>query len=133
MSDTNLHRDEILSLLRQADCHYGDALRDEEAALTVAEAARKRDDVEHDRIIALREAVSMVARGERSLNKTQAGHEDGVLRALMHFDGDMSVDLRRDIHARLAQLQPEFGLRETTAHLRCVTRGTNARRTARNG
>ena len=30
MPDTNPHRGEILSLLRRADCHYGNTLRDEE-------------------------------------------------------------------------------------------------------
>jgi hypothetical protein len=71
----------------------------------------------------------MVADGEHSLNKKQAGHEDGVLRALLHFEGDMSGDLRRQIRTRLAQLQLEFGLTETVAPLRCVTWGANARRT----
>jgi len=42
LEDTALHRDEILTFLRGANCHYGNALRDEEAGLTIAEAAAKR-------------------------------------------------------------------------------------------
>jgi hypothetical protein len=73
----------------------------------------------------------MVAVRGHSINKKQAGHEDGVLRALLHFSGEMSGDLRLHIRTRLAQLQPEFGLKETVAPLRCVTRGANARRKPR--
>jgi hypothetical protein len=61
MADTNPYRDEVLSLLRRAVCHYGDALRDEDAGWTVEQAARERDDVRLDRIIDLRRAVRMVA------------------------------------------------------------------------
>ena len=129
MTEDNPFRNEILSLMRHADCHYGDALRDEDAGLSVEQAARKRDEVRQDRIADLRRAVRMVARGEHVLNKRQAGHEDGVLRALLHFEVDMSDELRRYIRIRLARLQPEFGLKKTVAPLRCVTRGANARRT----
>lgn len=127
----NPYRNEILELLRRADCHYGDALRDQDAGLDVPQAARKRDDVQLDRIVDLRRAVGMVADGEHSLNKKQAGHEDGVLRALLHFEGDMSSELRRYILSRLAQLQPQFGLTQSVAPLRCVTRGAKARRRQR--
>jgi hypothetical protein len=58
----------------------------EEAGLDVEEAARTRDEVRPDRIVDLRLAIRMVANAERSLNKRQAGHEDGVLRALLHFE-----------------------------------------------
>ncbi len=128
MPDTNPYRDEVLALLRRADCHYGNALRDEEAGWTAERAARERDEVRLDRIIDLRHAVRMVADGELSRTKAQAGHEDGVLRALLHFETEMSDGLRGRIHARLAQLQPEFGLWETVQPLRCVTRGAQARR-----
>ncbi len=124
----NPYREEILSLLRDADCHYGGTVRDEAEGLTVEDAAQKRDGVRLDRIMKLRQAVHMVADGEHSLNKTQAGHEDGVLRALLHFRGQMSGELHRHILTRLAELQTEFGLTETLAPLRCVTRGANARR-----
>ena len=124
----NPHHDEVLALLRRADCHYGWALRDEEEGLTVEEAANKRDQVRTDRIVELRKAVHMVADGEHSINKKQAVHEDGVLRALMHFRGVMSDGLRQYISARLAQLQPQFGLTKTQAPLLCRTRGANARR-----
>lgn len=60
------YRDELLSLLRLADCHYGAALRDEEAGLSVEEAASKREEVKLDRIVKLRKAVHMVATGEHS-------------------------------------------------------------------
>jgi hypothetical protein len=131
MSQGNPHRDEIRDLLLRADCHYGDALCDEEDGLSVEEAARKRDEVRRDRIVDLRRAVRMVAAGERSINKKQAGHEDGVLRALLHFSGEMSGDLDQYIRTRLGELQSEFGLTKTVAPLRCVTRGANARRTGR--
>lgn len=124
----NPHHDEILSLLRRADCHYGYAIRDEEEGLSVAEAATKRDQVRTDRIVDLRRAVHMVADGEHSVSKKQASHEDGVLRALLHFQGGMSSGLRQHILARLALLQPQFGLTKTQAPLRCITRGANARR-----
>lgn len=42
MSDSSTHRDEILSLLRTANCHYGAALRDAEDGLSVDAAAKKR-------------------------------------------------------------------------------------------
>jgi hypothetical protein len=83
MPTTNPHREEILALLRRADCHYGNALRDAEVGLTVDEAADKRK-VRTDRIVALRAAVRRVGDGEHSRTKAQAGHEDGVLRALLH-------------------------------------------------
>ena len=70
----------------------------------------------------------MVADGEHAATKAQAGHEDGVLRALLHFESGMSEELCRYISTRLMQLQLEFGLRRTTAPLRCVTRGASARR-----
>ncbi len=124
----NPYRDEVLSLLRRADCHYGWALRDEEEGLSVEEAANKRDQVRTDRIVELRRAVHMVANGEHSINKKQAGHEDGALRALLHFRGVMSDGLRQHISTRLAQLQPQFGMKNTQEPLLCRTRGANARR-----
>lgn len=127
LGDSPYH-DEILSLLRCADCHYGTALRDEEEGLTAEQAARKRDEVRLERINMLREAVHMVIKGEHALNKTQAGHEDGVLRALLHFQEEMSGELHQHILTRLATLQADFDLPRTRAPLRCVTRGADARR-----
>ena len=127
MSSSSLH-DEIFALLRRADCHYAAALRDEEEGLSVEEAAFNRDQVLTSRIVQLRRAVNMVADGEPSVNKTQGGHEDGVLRALLHFQGQMSGELRQHIFARLANVQSQFGLKRTTDPLGCVTRGANARR-----
>ena len=63
----NPYHDEVLALLRRADCHYGWALRDEEEGLSVEEAATKRDNVRIDRIAELRKAVHMVADGEHSV------------------------------------------------------------------
>lgn len=128
MTDSSPHHDEILDLLRRADCHYGFALRDEDDALTIAAAAAKRDEVNSDRIVDLRRAVHQVAEGIHSVTKKEAGHEDGVLRALLHFEPEMSDGLRRHVYTRLAAAQEEFGLRETTQPLRCVTRGAQARR-----
>ena len=127
MSNSSLH-DEILALLRRADCHYGYALRDEEEGLSVEEAANKRDQVLTSRIVQLRRAVHMVADNVHSVNKTQGAHEEAVLRALLHFQGIMSGELRQHIMTRLAQLQPQFGLKKTTEPLRCHNRGANARR-----
>lgn len=128
MPDPSSHRDEILALLRRADCHYGAALRDEEEGLTIEEAAHKRDQVRTDRIVDLRRAVKMVADNEHSQVKKQGAHEEAVLRALLHFQGQMSSGLRQHILSRLTELQPRFGLKKTTEPLRCVTRGAQARR-----
>ena len=128
MQENNIHRKEILTLLRKADCHYGAALRDEEAGLSIDQAATKRDRVRTDRIVDLRKAVHMVADGDYSINKKQASHEEAVLRALLHFDGEMSRGLHQHIVSRLAEVQPQFGMQRTVAPLRCVTRGANARR-----
>lgn len=124
----NSHRDEILFFLRRADCHYGYAIRDEEEGLSIEEAAIKRDQVRTDRVRDLRRAVHMVAADHHSINKKQAAHEDGVLRALLHFQGQMSAGLLQYVFARLALLQPRFGLPTNLEPLRCVTRGANARR-----
>lgn len=117
----------MLDLLRRVDCHHGNALRDEEAGLTIAEAAAKRHEVKLDRIVDLRRAVNQVADGVHSVTKKEAGHEDGMLRALLHFEPEMSQGLRQHVYARLAAAQHEFGLRETEP-LHCVTRGAQARR-----
>ena len=129
MGDWSAHRDEVLSLLRVADCHYGAAWRDEEDGLSVEEAARRRDNVQISRIRDLRRAVHMVADGGKSINKAQAGHEDGVLRALLHFEARMSAELRQHVHTRLSEVQSQFNLRRTTDPLRCIARGASARRT----
>lgn len=121
-------RAEILNLLRGIDCHYGNALLDEEAGLTVAAAAAKHDDVKLDRINDLRSALHQVADGQTSGAKKWAEHEDAVLRALLHREAEMSPGLRRHVYARLAAVQSKFGLRESTQPLRCVTRGARARR-----
>ncbi len=128
LENTAPYQDEILTFLRSADCHYGNALRDEEAGLSIAEAAAKRDEVKLDRIEDLRHAVHQVADAEPSRTKAEAGHEDGVLRALLHFESEMSLELRQHVYARLTAVQSEFGLRETMQPLRCVTRGAQARR-----
>lgn len=131
MPNTSPHRSEILALLRDANCHYGNALCDEEAGLSAEQAAEKRDEVRVDRIVALRTAVHMVANGEHSDIRSWAEHEDAVLRALLHFEAKMAPGLRQYVHARLAQVQSQFGLQSTTRPLRCVTRGASARRTPR--
>lgn len=128
LEDTAPHRNEVLTFLRSADCHYGNALRDEEARLSIVEAAAKRDEVKLNRIEDLRRAVHQVADAEPSRTKAEAGHEDGVLRALLHFESEMSPELRQHVYACLAAVQSKFGLRETTQPLRCVTRGAQARR-----
>jgi ElaB/YqjD/DUF883 family membrane-anchored ribosome-binding protein/energy-coupling factor transporter ATP-binding protein EcfA2 len=129
MPETNPHRDEILALLRRADCHYGNALRDEEAGWTVEHAARERN-VQPGRILELRRAVRAAADGQFSRTKSQAGHEDGVLRALLHFRGEMSEGLRQHIDSRLARLRAEFLPDLKAVPLQCNTRGANRPRAA---
>lgn len=63
--------------------------------------------------------------GEFSRNATQAGHEDGVLRALLHFRSEMSDGLRQYIDTRLAQLKAEFLPGLKAVPLQCNTRGAN--------
>jgi DNA invertase Pin-like site-specific DNA recombinase len=58
MSEVKTYRDEVLSLLRRANCHYGAALRDEEAGLSAELAARKREQV---RMHASGEPVATIA------------------------------------------------------------------------
>lgn len=128
---TDTHRDEILDLLRKTDCHYGNTIRDEDEGLTPAAAAAKRDGVKPGRIVELRRAVHQVADGEHSSIKKWAAHEDAVLRALLHFEAEMTPELRRYVYARLREVQsdPRFGLKVTTEPLDCKTRGAQARRT----
>jgi hypothetical protein len=122
MPTTNPHREEILALFRRADCHYGNALRDAEVGLTVDEAADKRK-VRTDRIVALRAAVRRVGDGEHSRTKAQAGHEDGVLRALPHFRNEMSDGLRQHIDTGLARLKAQFLPHLKAVPLQCHSRG----------
>jgi hypothetical protein len=124
MSDANPHRGEILTLLGRADCHYGNTLRDEEAGLSVEDAAHERN-VRTDRIVYLRAAVQRAAAGEVSRTKSQAGHEDGILRALLHFQSEMSDGLRRHIDAGLARLKAEFNPDLKAEPLQCNHRGAN--------
>lgn len=121
-------RSEILDFIRKADCHYGNTLRDEDDRLTIAEASARRDHVKLDRIRDLRRAIHQVANGEPSRTKKEAGHEDAVLRALLHFASELSPELSHHVHARLAKVQAEFGLPATNKPLRCVVRGVQARR-----
>jgi exonuclease III len=116
--------DEIRALLRRADCHYGNTLRDYEAGLSVERAARERN-VRTDRIVALRAAVARASAGEPSRIKAHAGHEDGVLRALLHYRGEMSGELRQHIDTRLARLKAEFLPDLKSVPLQCKTRGAN--------
>jgi hypothetical protein len=129
MPDTNPHRDEMLSLLRRADCHYGNTLRDEEAGWTAEYAAGERN-VQPGRIVELRGAVRAATDGQVSRTKAQAGHEDGVLRALLHFRGEMSEGLRRHIDTQLTRLKTEFLPDLKAVPLQCNTRGANQPRAA---
>jgi hypothetical protein len=107
MTDEHGLRAEILALLARADCHYGNTLRDKEAGWSIERAAGERN-VTPAGIRELRAAVARVCHGERSRIKAHAGHEDGVLRALLHFRGQMSDELRQHISTRLAALKAEF-------------------------
>jgi hypothetical protein len=127
MSGDSVHRGEIQALLRRADCHYGNTLRDEEAGWSVERAARERN-VGTDRIIELRAAVRRVCNGERARTKAHAGHEDGVLRALLHFRGEMSQGLRQHIDTRLTRLRAEFIPELKAVPLQCNSRGDSQSR-----
>jgi exonuclease III len=116
--------EEIRALLRRVDCHYGNTLRDGEAGLSVERAARERN-VRTDRIVALRAAVARASAGEHSRTKAQAGHEDGVLRALLHYRGEMSGELRQHVDTRLARLKAEFLPDLKAVPLQCKVRGAN--------
>jgi hypothetical protein len=124
MSGGNPYRDEILTLLRTADCHYGNTLRDEEAGWTAERAARARN-VQLDRIVELRHAVHAVVDGEFSQNMAQAGHEGGVFRALLHFRGDMSEGLRQYIDTQITRLRSAFDPALKATPLQCTNRGAN--------
>lgn len=76
-----------------ADCHYENTLRDDEAGCSVEHVARERN-VRTDRIGEIRAAVRRACNGEHSRTKAQAGHEDGILWALLHFRSEMSDGLR---------------------------------------
>jgi hypothetical protein len=71
MFGDNPYRDETLALLRRADCHYGNTMRDEENEWTVERAARERN-VQPARIVELRAAVRRVVDGQVSTNKSQS-------------------------------------------------------------
>ncbi|PPJ23993.1 hypothetical protein [Nocardia nova] len=118
MSGSNRHREEIATLLRRAACHYGHALRDEEAGWSLERAAREHN-VLTSRIGDLRRAVRSVLDGEVSRVATWADHEDAVLRALLHFRGEMSEGLRQHVDTRLIQLRAEFKLTTKVEPLRC--------------
>ena len=122
--NSNSLQEEIFSLLRRADCHYGNTLRDEEAGWSIEHAARERN-VRTDRIVELRAAVRRAGNSEHSRTKAQAGHEDGVLRALLHFRNEMSDGLRQHIDTRLTRLKAEFIPTLKAVPLQCKTRGAN--------
>ncbi|WP_310773619.1 hypothetical protein [Mycobacterium sp. Z3061] len=111
-------------LLRTADCHYGNTLRDEQAGWSIERAATERR-VRPERIVELRAAVHRVCDGEHSNNKTQAGYEDAVLRALLHFRGEMSAGLRQHIDMRLTRLRSEYLPDLKAVPLQCNTRGAH--------
>lgn len=127
-ADSPLHG-EILTLLRRADCHYGNALRDEESGRSVLQSARDRN-VRVDRIVALRAAVHRAADGQPSVSKAQAGHEDGVLRALLRFRHEMSDGLSQHIDTGLARLKAQFIPDLKPTPLQCGYRRADNRRPA---
>lgn len=120
----NPYRQEILLLLSRAECHYGDTLRDEEVGWSVDRAAGERN-IEPGRNVDLRRAVRRVLDGETASNKSQAGHEDGVFRALLHFRGSMSEGLRQYADTQLSRLKAEFLPNLKAEPLKCNHRGAN--------
>src|SRR5699024_195766 len=95
-----------------------------EAGWSVEHAARERK-VRTERIVALRAAVQRAVAGEVSHTKSQAGHADGIVRAVLHFRGEISDELRRHIDAGLARLKAEFLPDLTAEPLQCNHRGAN--------
>jgi hypothetical protein len=129
MSGDNPHRDESERCSVAPTVTTATTLRDEEAGWTVERAARERN-VKTDRIIELRAAVRRVCNSEHSRTKAHAAHEDGVLRALLHFRGEMSDGLQQHIDTRLTQLKAEFIPELKAVPLQCNTRGANKPRPA---
>ncbi|WP_198290994.1 hypothetical protein [Mycobacterium sp. 155] len=104
---TDTYRDEILDLLRRADCHFGHTLREVEDGLTVDQASELRD-VGRDQVASCRRAVQRLLDGEFSANATQAGYDEAVHRALLHFRGEMSDGLRQHVDTQLARFKAEY-------------------------
>jgi head-tail adaptor len=129
MTGDNPYREEILTLLHRANCRYGNTFRDEEAGWSVERAARERN-VKTDRIVELRASVRRACNGEHSRTRAQAGHEDGVLRALLHFRSEMSGELRQHVDTRLTRLKAEFIPDLKAVPLQCNSRGANQPRLA---
>ena len=122
MPATNPHREEILALLRRADCHYGNALRDADAGLTVDEAADKRK-VRTDRIVALRAAVRRVGDGEHARTKGSGGPRGRGAPCPAAFRSEMSDGLRQHIDTGLARLKAQFLPHLKAVPLQCHSRG----------
>lgn len=127
MPSENPFRDEMLALLRRADCHYGNTLRDEEAGRSVEEAARRRS-VKPERIVELRERIRVVVVDrEVSGNKTRAEHEAAILRALLHFRSVMSDGLLHQVKMRIVDLKTEFLPDLEATPLQCTKWGANVK------
>jgi hypothetical protein len=61
-------------------------------------------------------------RGRRTSTRTGT-YEDGVLRALLHFRGEMSDGLRQHIDTGLARLKAQFLPHLKAVPLQCHSRG----------
>lgn len=114
----NPYRDEIASYLRRARCHYGATFLHEEAGLTVEEAARELN-VKPAQVNYCRRGVHNVLNGEFAATKTQSTYDEAVLRALLHFRGEMTEGLRQRVDARLNRLRTKFSLTTGAEPLRC--------------
>ncbi len=101
------HRDEIRGFLRRAECHFGHTLREEEAGLTVEDAATKRN-IGTAQLRSCRRGVSNVLEGEFTASKAQARYDEAVYRALLHFRSEMTDGLRHHIDVQLTRFKAEY-------------------------
>ncbi|ULP48048.1 hypothetical protein [Mycolicibacter virginiensis] len=108
MPDTaNLYREDIANFFRRAECHFGHTLREEEAGLTVEEAAEKRN-IGAAQVRSCRRGVHNALGGEFTTSKAQARYDEAVYRALLHFRGEMTDGLRHHIDMQLRRFKAEY-------------------------
>lgn len=86
--------------------------------MTVEEDARQLGR-SPDQVSSCRRGVHRVLHGAFAANKTQAGYDEAILRALLHLRGEMSPELRRYVDARLSGLRTTFSLTTRVEPLRC--------------
>lgn len=115
---TNPFREDIAGYLRRARCHYGANLLYEEDGFTVDEAAAELG-ISSKQVRSCRRAIHRVLDGVVADNPSQAGYDEAIIRALKHFRGEMSPELRQYLDTRHAGLWTMFSLTTGVEPLRC--------------